>query len=53
MDVGLTIYVTLLAALGGYLVGASIADPRFAIDGLLGLWAVWIRMFRTVTGRAR
>jgi hypothetical protein len=53
MSVGLTIYVTLLAALGGYIVGASIADPRFTIDGLTGLWTVWVRMFRAVTSRAR
>jgi ABC-type amino acid transport system permease subunit len=53
MSAGLTIYVTLLASLGGCILGATIADPRFATDGLRGLWDAYVRMFRAVRAVVR
>jgi hypothetical protein len=51
MDIGLTIYTVLLGGLGGYIVGATIVDPKFATDGLRGIWDAWVRIFRAIIGR--
>lgn len=44
----LYLHLTALCMISGWIIGATIADPSYVADGLRGVWAAWVDLFRQV-----